>query len=155
MLSAPGRELNGESLRTLLRNRLPDYMVPTLFVRLKKLPLTANGKIDRRALPEPDEESSEAPLYVEARSPVEEIVAGIWKQVLGLKKVGVHDNFFELGGHSLLATRIISRVRKSLAVDLPLRTIFESPTIAELSENIANNSSTTDYIIHRASPISG
>jgi amino acid adenylation domain-containing protein len=155
VVSGSRREVRVGELRRELREKLPEYMVPSQFVRMEKLPLTANGKIDRRALPEPEAEATAAPAYVEARTPVEEIVVGIWQEVLGLKRVGVYDNFFELGGHSLLATRIISRVRKSLAVDLPLRTIFESPTIAELSENIANNPSTTDYSIRRASPILG
>jgi acyl carrier protein len=152
VVRAGERELSSAELRRELRQKLPEYMVPAVFMKLEKLPLTANGKIDRGALPAPEIEAAGAALqYVAARTPVEELVAGIWQEVLGLQRVGVHDNFFDLGGHSLLATRIISRVRKSLSVDLPLRTIFESPTIAKLAEDIANSQPTADYSIRRAS----
>lgn len=107
-------------------------MVPSAFVVLEALPLTPNGKVDRRALPVP-EGRPEIAGYVAPRTPVEEVLASIWAEVLGLDRVGIHDNFFELGGHSLLATRIVARVRDSLAVELPLRALFEeTATVHEL-----------------------
>ncbi len=120
------------TLRAALRRRLPDYMVPQSFIKLPDFPLTANGKLDRKALPRPDldMEPGEA---VSPRTPEEEIMAGVWAEVLGLNRVGVDDNFFDLGGHSLLATQVISRVRAAFSVDLPVRALFEAPTIAELA----------------------
>jgi hypothetical protein len=118
-------------LRTHLQQSLPDYMVLSTFVVLDKLPLTASGKIDRRQLPLPDDGRPElAENYVAPRTPLEQEVAGIWEQVLKVKDVGVHDNFFALGGHSLLATQVISRVNASLQIEMPLRTMFEHPTVA-------------------------
>jgi hypothetical protein len=118
------------ALRSWLRRNLPGYMVPSAFVFLDALPLTPNGKVDRRALPapavtRPDLEEA----FVAPRTPLEKVVAGIWTEVLGLDRVGVHDDFFELGGHSLLATRVVSHLRDALQVELPLRSLFEAPTI--------------------------
>ncbi|HVH12960.1 MAG TPA: amino acid adenylation domain-containing protein, partial [Longimicrobium sp.] len=124
-----------ESLRTHLRQALPDYMVPGAFVLLDALPLTPNGKVDRRALPAPEHEWAEE-RYVAPRTPVEEVVAGIWAEVLRLERVGVEDNFFELGGHSLLATRAISRIREVFEVEVPLRALFEGGTVAELAGRV-------------------
>ena len=123
-------------LRAFLRDRLPDYMVPASFVILDKLPLTPNGKVDRRALPKPENVSSETRIYVAPRTPTEETVATIWTQVLKIEQVGAHDNFFELGGHSLLATQVVARLRDKLKLDLPLRNIFEAPTVSELAERL-------------------
>ncbi|MBD2521399.1 non-ribosomal peptide synthetase [Nostoc sp. FACHB-133] len=123
-------------LRSNLKEKLPDYMVPSAIVILESLPLTPNGKIDRRALPAPEPSSELLEKYVAPRNPIEEILSLIWQQVLKVDLVGRHDNFFELGGHSLLATQLISRVRSSLKVELPLRSLFAAPTIAELSHNI-------------------
>ncbi len=124
-------------LRSFLKEKLPEYMVPSAYVVLDEIPLTVNGKVDRRALPAPDEARPELEgVYVAPRTAVEEAVAGIWAEVLKVDRVGVHDNFFELGGHSLLATQVISRVRKSLQVELPLRSLFEFPTAATLSERV-------------------
>jgi acyl carrier protein len=119
-------------LHNYVKDRLPEYMVPSAFVTLDSLPLTPNGKIDRRALSTPDQTRPELEeVFVAPRTPIEEILAGIWSEVLGLEKVGVHDNFFELGGHSLLATRLVSRVRDAFQVELPLRSIFEAATVAD------------------------
>ena len=120
-------------LRDFLANKLPFYMVPSAFVSLEALPLTPNGKIDRRALPAPDRVRPETVTFVPVRNPIEEVVAGIWTEVLKLERIGVHDNFFELGGHSLLATRVISRLRRAFGTDFPLRLLFDAPTIAGLA----------------------
>ena len=124
-----------ERLREQLRASLPDYMMPSAFVTLEGLPLTPNGKVDRKALPAPERMVSEA-AYVSPRTPTEEILAGIWAEVLKVERVGVHENFFELGGHSLLATQVVSRVRQACGVELPLREVFAGPTVAYLSASI-------------------
>jgi acyl carrier protein len=112
-------------------------MVPSAFVMLDALPLTPNGKVDRRALPAPDRTRLvSTQTFASPRTPIEEVLAGIWAQVLGCEPVDIHDNFFDLGGHSLLATQVISRVRSAFQVELPLRCLFESPTVAELAESI-------------------
>ncbi|WP_096595401.1 non-ribosomal peptide synthetase [Calothrix sp. NIES-2098] len=122
-------------LQTYLTQKLPEYAIPSMFVVRSHLPLTANGKVDRRALKVPDLINSElAAGYVAPRTHVEQVLAKIFAEVLGIKHVGIHDNFFQLGGHSLLATQLISRVRDSLQLELPLRSIFEASTIAELSK---------------------
>ncbi|MEP6916358.1 MAG: amino acid adenylation domain-containing protein, partial [Acidobacteriota bacterium] len=120
-----------------LQQRLPDYMLPSVFVTVSAWPRTPNGKIDRGALPAPDGSRPESHGgFVAPRTPVEDLLAGIWSEVLGVTRVGVHDNFFELGGHSLLATRILSRVRTVLDRELPLRRVFQTPTIAGLAERL-------------------
>ena len=125
------------ALRRFLKDRLPEYMVPSVFVTLEALPLTPNGKVDRRALPIPDQARPDLEeTYVAPRTPVEELLADIWMRVLGVEQVGVQDNFFDLGGHSLLATQLISRVRDDFQVELPLRALFEWPTVAGLSEQV-------------------
>ncbi|MBA3714471.1 MAG: FkbM family methyltransferase [Pyrinomonadaceae bacterium] len=126
-----GQAVSSSELRSFVQQKLPEYMVPSAFVLLDELPLTANGKVDRQALPAPERvraERTSTPL-----TPVEEILAGIWSEVLGVEQVGVHDNFFELGGHSLLLTRVVSRVRGAFQVELPLRSLFEEPTVAKLA----------------------
>ncbi|MCB0192755.1 MAG: amino acid adenylation domain-containing protein [Anaerolineae bacterium] len=121
-------------LRHYLQQKLPDYMVPSAFVSLDALPLTPNGKVDRRALPAPDATRPElAETFVAPEGPVEEKLAEMWQQVLGLKKVGVHDNFFELGGHSLIAARLFSKIQREFGRQLPLATLFQAPTIAQIS----------------------
>ena len=122
-------------LRRHLQTILPEYMVPSFFVLLAELPLNANGKVDRKALPEP-ETSGEAAGYVAPRTPTEKTVADIWCEVLKLEQVGIEDNFFDLGGHSLLAAQVTARVRTKLEFELPLRWLFESPTVMALSERI-------------------
>ncbi len=119
-------------IRSFVAETLPDYMVPAVVMFLDSLPLTPNGKIDRKALPMP-EDTDLSPCGGAPRTAVEEILAGIWAEILGVKHVGVHDNFFELGGHSLLATQVVSRIRTSFQIELPLRNLFEAPTVEALS----------------------
>lgn len=127
----------GANLRAFMKTRVPDYLVPTSFVVIEKLPLTPNGKVDYAALPIPDVTSFESTKeFAGPRTPVEETLEQIWKEILEVARVGIHDNFFELGGHSLAATQVVSRIRKTLKVDLPLRAIFDSPTIAELAAHV-------------------
>lgn len=129
--------LTSSDLRVFLRERLPEYMVPAFFVILDTLPLTSNGKVDYQALPQPDRTRVDAEeTQVKQKNPFEEILAGIWSEVFGLSQVGLHDNFFSLGGHSLLALQVVSRVRHAFQIDLPQRSLFESPTVAELAERI-------------------
>jgi amino acid adenylation domain-containing protein len=124
-------------LRRYVEQQLPEHMVPSTFVRLEALPLTSNGKVDRRALPAPDQARPELDeAYVAPRTTVEGQIAGIWAEVLGVEKVGIHDSFFELGGHSLLATQVISRVRAALQTELPFRAFFEAPTVASLAARV-------------------
>ena len=119
-------------LRGLLKERLPDYMVPSAFVEMEALPLTPNGKVDRKALPIP--ELGELPGEGDIpRTPVEEILVDLWSEVLHVDHVGVNDSFFDLGGHSLLATRLMSRLRRTFGIEVPLRTLFENPTVAGLA----------------------
>src|SRR5262249_43745235 len=117
--------------------KLPDYMVPATFTLLDTLPLTPNGKVDRRALPAPDQMRPDLDqAFAAPRTPIEEVLAGIWAQVLGLNRVGVYDNFFDLGGHSLRATQVVSRLREVLHVELPLSCFFTAPAVADLAKVI-------------------
>ncbi len=126
-------ETSVTALRTFVSKKLPEYMIPSAFVMLDALPLTPNGKVNRQALPAPEIFRLELEAYVAPRSSTEEILARIWVAVLGLERVGIYDNFFFLGGHSLLATQLVTRIRESFQVDLPLRSLFETPTIADLA----------------------
>ena len=122
-------------LRSYLQTRLSDYMIPSSFILLEALPLNANGKVDRHALPAPMQTRPiQSIAYLAPRDPVEEIVASIWTDVLGIEQIGVQDNFFEIGGHSLLATQVISRMSNAFQVTIPLKTIFEASTVEELAQ---------------------
>lgn len=131
------RRLAFEELREYLTERLPGYMVPSHFVCLQELPLTGSGKLDRKSLPPPDPFEG-ADAHVKPTTPEQEILCGIWSDVLGLTEVGIQDNFFELGGHSLLGTQVLSRVREIFSIDLPLRSIFDFPTVAQFSTMLSS-----------------
>jgi amino acid adenylation domain-containing protein len=124
-------------LRNFLKDKLPEHMVPAVFVMLESFPLTSNGKVDRRALPSPGDTRAESgKAFVEFRTPTEELLADIWARVLGVERVGIYDDFFDLGGHSLLATQVVSRIRETFQVEMPLRRLFETPTVAGLAESL-------------------
>jgi amino acid adenylation domain-containing protein len=123
-----------------LNSKLPEYMVPSIWVELESLPLTANGKINRKALPEPDTNELLRNEYIAPRTTTEHALAGIWQELLGIQTVGINDNFFQLGGHSLLAMRVISSIRKQLRIDIGIRDLFIHPTIAALSAHLQTQS---------------
>jgi amino acid adenylation domain-containing protein len=138
-------------LRDYLKRTVPEYMVPSSFVVLEALPLTATGKVDRNALPVPEQARPElAQVYVAPRTAVEEVICGVFSEVLQVEPVGVRDSFFELGGHSLLATQVVSRVRVAFQVELPLRTLFEEPTAERLAEAIFNDREDRERVEHTA-----
>jgi len=125
-------------LRSFLKRTLPEYMIPSLFIPLERLPLTPSGKVDRKALPAPDQARPELEgAFTAPETPIEHRLAEIWSQILRIERVGRNDNFFDLGGHSLLATQLISRIRDQFAVELPLRLLFQFPTVAELAEAVS------------------
>ncbi|HEY0733698.1 MAG TPA: amino acid adenylation domain-containing protein [Herpetosiphonaceae bacterium] len=128
--------VDAADLQAFLQAKLPAHMMPSAFVLLEKLPLTPTGKLDRGALPAPDQPRQSQATFVAPRTPAEQIVAGIWADILKVEQVGAHTAFFALGGHSLLATQVMSRVRKTFNVELPLRTLFEAPTVAGLAASI-------------------
>ncbi|MEK6283902.1 MAG: amino acid adenylation domain-containing protein, partial [Acidobacteriota bacterium] len=137
VVAAPEALLSTAELRNHLREMLPEYMIPSAFILLAELPLTPSGKVDRRALSAPDSLRSETEQsYAAPRTPIEEVLASVWANLLGFEKVGINDNFFELGGHSLLATRLMSQITDAFQIDLALRQIFEHPTVAELAQSI-------------------
>jgi len=132
-------------LRTHLKHNLPEYMVPAEFVTLEAMPLTPNGKINRKALPAP-EGRPEIGAYVAPRTPTEEALVAIWEEVLKLNQIGIDDSFFELGGHSLLATRMAARLREVLKVEVSVRTLFEAPSVRELGKIIEAVDLTTNRL---------
>ncbi|WP_375492804.1 amino acid adenylation domain-containing protein [uncultured Nostoc sp.] len=136
VLKPESSDTNVGNLRHFLKQKLPDYMIPSRFVQLSALPLTANGKVDRQALPAPIQTLNANEKFVAPRTPIEERVAEIWSHVLGLKNIGVYDNFLALGGHSLLAFQILYRIRDIFQVELPMRHFFEAPTISEIADSI-------------------
>jgi hypothetical protein len=135
----PGQAVGSRQMRDFLHTRLPEHMLPSSFVGLEAFPLTPSGKIDRKALPVPGKDPELGERYVAPRTDLEEVLAGIFSEVLKVERVGVLDDFFALGGHSLLATQISSRVRESLHTELSVRKIFEEPTIDGLSRLMLAN----------------
>jgi thioesterase domain-containing protein/acyl carrier protein len=129
-------ELQMSELREHLLGKLPEYMVPTAYVQLKRIPLTPNGKLDRKSLPEPDEDIREQE-YVGPRNATEETLCRLWQEVLRRECVGIHDNFFNIGGHSLLAVQVISRIKQAFTIEMPLSVLFAAPTVARMAEHIA------------------
>ena len=124
-------------LRGVLKKNLPEYMMPSSFVVLEVLPLTSNGKADRNKLPPPD--GTRPPLtreFVPPRTEIEELIIQTWREVLKIEDLGIHDNFFELGGHSLLATQIVARLQEAFNKNVPIRVLFDAPTIAELAQEV-------------------
>ncbi|MFE3502639.1 amino acid adenylation domain-containing protein [Kitasatospora sp. NPDC059160] len=143
--------LSTSELREHLRRHLPDYMLPAAFLTLDELPLTPNGKIDRRALPAPDHTRPDLDTaFTAPTTPTEQALARIWTDILGLTTVGIHDNFFDLGGHSLLATRVTSRLRTELGHELPVRALFETPTIAQLATTLGTSAAVDTTAVRRA-----
>jgi amino acid adenylation domain-containing protein len=133
-----GVQLSVGELRGSLSQRLPEYMMPSAWVMLEKMPLTSNGKIDRKALESliPESVGEAQSVVPEERTPVEEVLCDIWAEVLKVASVGVHDNFFELGGHSLLIAQVISRIKTAFAIDMPLSALFEAPTVARMAKHV-------------------
>ncbi|MGV9292406.1 condensation domain-containing protein, partial [Streptomyces sp. NPDC003719] len=137
LVPTPGHAPTAGDLRTHLQRGLPDYMIPSTYVTLDQLPLTPNGKVDTKALPAPDHHRPDlATTYTPPRNSTEQTITGVWSDVLGIDTIGIHDNFFELGGHSLLATQVTSRLRQRLGVDVPVRALFTSPTVARLASAV-------------------
>jgi hypothetical protein len=147
IVPSAAHHLTSGQLRDFLKEKLPEYMIPSVFVFLDSLPQTASGKVDRRALPAPDGSRPDlTEAYAAPRTPSEELLAKIWAEVLKLEKVGIHDNFFDLGGHSLLATQAVSRMRDAIRKNIPLRNLFEAPTVSGLALLIENSDGSHDAI---------
>ncbi len=141
----PDGALAPRDLRELLRGKLPEYMVPSVFVLLERLPLTPNGKVDRTRLPDPEESREPAETVSPPRNDEERHLVAIWEEVLGVAGIGTRDNFFDLGGHSLLALRMFVRLEQSLRIRLPIATLFEAPTIEELAAVIRQGGRTGQW----------
>lgn len=127
-------------VRDELRAQLPDFMIPSVFMALDTLPLTENGKVDRKALPQPEARRNETEPYAAPRSKTEALIAQIWQQVLQVEQVGIHDNFFDLGGHSLLMAQVHSQLQEQLRQEIPLVKLLEHPTISALAHHISDDS---------------
>ncbi len=136
LVAEEGFDLSVADLREALARQLPEYMVPSAFVQLDALPLTANGKLDRQALPAPEATALHLREYEAPEGPIEEALAALWQELLRVERVGRHDNFFELGGHSLLAVQLISHIRAALHVELPLRELFATPSLSALADAV-------------------
>jgi amino acid adenylation domain-containing protein len=141
------RPLSVPQVQAYLREQLPDYMVPSALMVLDKLPLTANGKIDRQALPQPDDIHTHSKAYVAPGTPTEEVIANIWAEVLRRDRISRDDNFFDLGGHSLLATQVISRVRDHFRTEVALRALFEAPTLSGFAAAVDQSHATSESTI--------
>lgn len=138
IVPAEGYAVVESELRRHLKTRLPDYMIPSAFVVMDALPMTPNGKLDQRALPAFDATRSRSPQsYVAPRNELEETLVEIWAEVLKIERIGVLDDFFELGGHSLLVAQVVARVRKYIGIEIPVRSMFEEPTVAGLAADLA------------------
>jgi amino acid adenylation domain-containing protein len=147
LVSEKGEVLSVSELRNYLSERVPEYMVPGSYVMLEEMPLTSNGKVDRRRLPEPEQGRPELEqIYEEPKNSTQRVVARIWEEVLGIERVGIKDNFFELGGHSLLATQVITRVNDAFEVEMALRSLFESPTVEGLVEKMIRLDGQSEYL---------
>jgi len=131
-----GKALTAGDLRAFMRQHLPEYMLPNVFLQLETMPLTPSNKIDRKALPAPDQNRAMAADYVAPTTDTERQLAIIVADLLGMERVGIYDNFFELGGHSLMATQFVSRVRELFGIELPLRTIFEHSSVSEIAAQV-------------------
>jgi acyl carrier protein len=131
-----GVEPTSLELLTFLQEKLPSYMLPSAFIAIKEIPLTPNGKVDRRALPAPEQIEVSTAGFIAPRTEMEQLVAEIWCEILGITQVGADSNFFDLGGHSLLATRVMNRIRERCGVELPLRVLFEFPTVVSLAAKL-------------------
>jgi acyl carrier protein len=131
-----GVEPTSLELLTFLQEKLPSYMLPSAFMAIKEIPLTPNGKVDRRALPAPEQIEVSTAGFIAPRTEMEQLVAEIWCEILGITQVGADSNFFDLGGHSLLATRVMNRIRERCGVELPLRVLFEFPTVVSLAAKL-------------------
>ncbi|MFK8103148.1 MAG: non-ribosomal peptide synthase/polyketide synthase [Saprospiraceae bacterium] len=136
----PTGDFHKENIQTFLSNRLPEYMVPSIMVELEKLPLTANGKIDKKALPNPDVSSLVKTEYVEASSEMEIHLVTIWKEILGVDRIGIMDDFFELGGHSLLAIRVVSAIRQEMSIEIDIADLFDYLTVSTLAAYLETKS---------------
>lgn len=140
-------------LRTHLATKLPEYMVPAAFVRMDTFPLTSNGKLDRRALPTPDDDAFARQAYEPPQGTVEMAISNIWLDILNVDRIGRHDDFFMIGGHSLLALKMVSRIRHVLGFEISLRTIFDGPTIAKLAKRLGESGTASDETFHVLLPI--
>lgn len=146
-ITTAGEEVSTDALREHLRRRLPEYMVPSAFVKLEHLPLTPSGKLDRRALPSPEGGHEKTTSYVAPRSSIEKFLAALWGNVLGIENVSIKDNFFELGGHSLSALRIIAQIHSQLGRDLPVSAIFQNPTVERFAECLQENAAVQTSLV--------